>query len=92
MIKRFIFRLAVISTDKYLHFICGLIIAQVVTQLLDRRLPWWAASALGLLAAVVAGVAKEYYDKKHGELPECQDALATALGGLLGILLLLFSL
>ena len=88
MIKRIIFKLAAISTDKYLHFICGFIIAQVVTQLLDRRLPWWAASALGLLAAVVAGVAKEYYDKKHGELPECQDAFATALGGLLGILLL----
>lgn len=88
MIKRIIFRLAAVSTDKYLHFICGLVIAQVVAQLLDRRLAWWATSALGFLAAVVAGIVKEYYDKKHGELPERQDALTTALGGLLGILLL----
>jgi len=88
MIKRIIFKLAAISTDKYLHFICGLIIAQVVAQLLGHRLAWWTVFALGFLAAVMAGIAKEYYDKKHGELPECQDALATALGGLLGILLL----
>ena len=92
MIKRIIFRLATVSTDKYLHFICGLIIAQVVAQLLSHWLAWWIISALGFLAAVMAGIAKEYYDKKHGELPERQDALATSLGGLLGVLLLLFSL
>ena len=80
--------MATVSTDKYLHFICGLIIAQVVAQLLSHWLAWWIISTLGFLAAVMAGIAKEYYDKKHGELPERQDALATALGGLLGILLL----
>lgn len=43
--------------DKLVHFLCGLVIALVVGL--------FTAPYIGLIAAVLAGVAKEIYDIKR---------------------------
>jgi hypothetical protein len=76
-----------IAKDKILHLVAGAVVAFVV--ILVSRTP-----ALGFLAAVIAGVGKELWDKrendraarKHVVPPhtvEWQDAVWTAGGGAL---------
>lgn len=90
--RKIINHLAAICTDKYLHYLCGLGIAQLVAQILAHHLAWWLAFFLGFITSVVAGLLKEWYDRHHGGTPEMADALATTYGGLLGVILLLASL
>jgi hypothetical protein len=87
--------LPVIPYDKALHFIYGVIIALMVLHaLLAFGVSRDASKALGLAAAIVIGVAKEYiYDRRMNKIaadggqPEAHtvsrgDAVATAVGGL----------
>jgi len=65
--------------DKLVHFFCGLVISLVVGL--------FTASYIGLIAAVLAGVAKEIYDIKRTRF-NILDFVYTAFGGLLGTLTL----
>ena len=65
--------------DKIVHFLCGLVISLVVGL--------FTASYIGLIAAVLAGVAKEIYDIKRTKF-NILDFVHTAFGGLSGILIL----
>lgn len=80
--------LASVKADKWLHLLCGLGVAQVAFALIALALPLWAAALLALLVAVAAGALKELYDKRNG-VASWSDFVATAIGGLLGVLLLM---
>lgn len=70
-----------IPRDKQLHFLAGLSLALIVGSLFGP--------AMGLGAAVVAGVAKELYDMTTGRgTPEWADLWFTLAGGLLGSLII----
>lgn len=75
-----------IKSDKLLHFIAGLVVAQVAFALLDLATSvWWSAFLAFLIAAIVGGV-KEALDVKRG-VPNVADFVATIVGGLVGALL-----
>ena len=67
-----------IPRDKKMHFGAGMFLA-----MLFGWIYWW----LGLLAAVAYGIGKEVYDYHHQDThtPEVLDAVATILGGLVGV-------
>jgi hypothetical protein len=67
--------------DKKLHFWAGLVLALLVGILTNP--------AAGLVAAVVAGAAKEIYDATGAGTADELDFAATAAGGLTGSLALL---
>lgn len=75
-----------IPQDKAGHFLIGAGISLVVGGLVDPD--------TGLIAATVAGIAKEVvWDKLMARgTPEFMDALATTAGGVLGYLLLFYLL
>lgn len=75
-----------LKTDKLLHFIAGMVVAQIVFALLDLALPWWWSAFLAFLCASVVGGVKEAFDLKYG-VSKVSDFVATMLGGLLGALL-----
>ena len=66
-----------IPLDKWLHFVAGLIIAVLVSNLTDTP-------AYGLGAAVFAGVMKELRDWGCYLGFDSKDMLATWLGGVAG--------
>lgn len=73
-----------LKTDKCLHFIAGLLVAQIAFALLRLALPlWWSAFLAFLVAAVVGGM-KEALDVKHG-IFNTGDFVATMFGGLVGV-------
>lgn len=75
-----------LKADKLLHFIAGMVVAQIAFALLGLATTvWWSAFIAFLVAAVVGGL-KEAWDVKHG-VPNVADFVATMLGGLLGVLL-----
>ena len=64
------------TKDKILHLAAGAIASAVVFWISGN--PW-----LGLAAAVVAGVAKEYWDSRGHGTVDVWDFVATTAGGLL---------
>ena len=73
-----------LKADKCLHFIAGLVVAQIAFALLRIALPWgWSAFIAFVIAAVVGGL-KEAWDVKHG-VPNVADFVATMFGGLVGV-------
>ena len=68
--------------DKALHMVAGLIISFI--------LGWLYGPLVGLAASVVAGIAKEIWDYCGHGTPDFGDALATAEGGVVGGLLVIF--
>ena len=84
--KKLIEWLYSLKVDKYLHFIAGLIVAQVVYSLLDLAMPCWWCAFLAFVCATIVGGIKEAVDVKWG-VPKVDDFVATMLGGLVGVLL-----
>lgn len=84
--KRIIAWLYSLKTDKCLHFIAGMVVAQIAFALLRIALPWWLSAFIAFVIAAVVGGLKEAWDIKHG-VPNVADFVATMLGGLLGVLL-----
>ena len=73
-----------LKTDKCLHFIAGMVVAQIAFALLDLATTvWWSAFLAFLIAAVVGGI-KEAWDVRHG-VPNMGDFVATMFGGLVGV-------
>ena len=72
-----------LKADKYLHFIGGMVVAQIAFALLSLVFPlWWCAFLSFLFASIVGGV-KEAFDVKHG-VPKLDDFVFTMVGGLVG--------
>ena len=90
--RKIILHVAIVCANKNLHYLGGLCIAQLVAQVLAHHLVWWLAFFIGFTTSVIAGVLKECYDHHHGQTPGMAALLATTYGGLLGIILLLYSL
>ena len=85
--KKIIEKLAKVAADKWLHFIVGLILAQLTIALLcavqnDIILAYGA----GMAVALAAGFVKELKDGSHADV---QDFLFTLVGGVFGALLAL---
>jgi hypothetical protein len=66
-----------VPCDKQMHFICGFIIAAVLTPFIGL----YSVAVVALIA-----LAKEIYDYMHKDIhtPDVWDWVATALGGLVG--------
>lgn len=75
-------KLGKVATDKWLHFIVGLVLAQLTIALLcavqnDIILAYGA----GMAVALAAGFVKELKDGSHADV---QDFLFTLVGGVVG--------
>lgn len=66
-----------LKEDKILHFIGGILIAFFIGLI---------HPVLGFIAALVAGWAKEEWDKKHGTY-DLKDMYATWIGGVVGTII-----
>lgn len=80
-------KLTNVAADKWLHFIVGLVLAQLTIALLcavqnDIILAYGA----GMAVALAAGFVKELKDGSHADV---QDFLFTLVGGVIGALLAL---
>jgi len=80
-------KLGKVAADKWLHFIVGMILAQLTIALLcavqdDIILAYGA----GMAVALAAGFIKELKDGSHADV---QDFLFTLVGGVFGALLAL---
>ena len=80
-------KLGKVTADKWLHFIVGLVLAQLTIALLcavqnDIILAYGA----GMAVALAAGFVKELKDGSHADV---QDFLFTLVGGVIGALLAL---
>ena len=83
--KKIIEKLAKVAADKWLHFIVGLVLAQLTIALLcavqnDIILAYGA----GMAVALAAGFVKELKDGSHADV---QDFLFTLVGGVVGAIL-----
>lgn len=78
------------GSDKWLHFIVGLVIAFVVGCVASE--PLWSAGLLGVLIAFVVGFAKEIADSFTGGNGDLVDVIFTTIGGLAGFGLLMLTL
>jgi ABC-type Mn2+/Zn2+ transport system permease subunit len=74
-------------TDLTKHFIAGAVISSVVCAVTlfilgtDKTASDWAIG-LAFFAALGAGLAKEWWDKKHGGTVEAADVTATWMGAI----------
>lgn len=89
MIKRIEKYLCGINADKYLHFIAGLLIAQITFALFSFFAQTWICAIISFFVSVIAGALKEAFDSKYGVV-SWKDFVATAIGGIVGTLLSLF--
>lgn len=71
--------LASYGADRWMHLVCGLVIAYVVGLVADD--PWWSAALVGVLASVVAGFAKELADSFIKGAGDAADIVFTVMGG-----------
>ncbi|MGD9581276.1 MAG: hypothetical protein AB7V50_07875 [Vampirovibrionia bacterium] len=69
-----------IPRDKLLHFVAGLIASAVVYLIFENL-------TLAIGASVILGIAKEVYDSRGYGTVEMLDAVATIVGGAVGVIL-----
>ena len=84
--------LKLLINDKVLHMIVGfaMVVNGTVLMNLFFKLPVFVAALLGLLSSIAIGCLKELWDRFTGEgKPECLDAAMTALGAILGFILIM---
>lgn len=78
-------KLGNVAADKWLHFIVGLILAQLTIALLSAvQDDIILAYGAGMAVALAAGFVKELKDGSHADV---QDFLFTLVGGVVGALL-----
>ena len=84
---KLIVKLGKVAADKWLHFIVGLILAQLtIALLLVVQSDVFVAYGAGMAVALAAGFVKELKDGSHADV---QDFLFTLVGGMVGALLAL---
>lgn len=86
IIEKLINVISGVGKDKLLHFMAGLLIAQIIYAiwclLINKS---YAGIIIGFIIAIAAGILKEEYDKKHkGHSFEVWDIIAVFLGAILG--------
>lgn len=69
-----------IPKDKLLHFVAGSICAVFVYAVIGSPI-------LAIGASALLGIAKEVYDSRGHGTVEVLDAVATAVGGIVGVIL-----
>lgn len=69
-----------VPADKQMHFICGLVIAALLTPFIG---------AYSIVVVAIIALLKEIYDYLHKDIhtPDFWDWVATALGGLVGFVI-----
>lgn len=78
-----------IAVDKLLHFVCGLLVAQVAFVCLGFAVgKWWSLLGALLISSAVAAV-KEAVDVKYG-VPSWKDFGASIIGIFVGLSILSF--
>ena len=70
-----------IPKDKLLHFVAGSICSIIVYLIIGNL-------TLAFGASVALGISKEVYDSRGHGTVEVLDAVATALGGVVGVILI----
>lgn len=77
-----------IPHDKLLHILAGMLAAMFVLRAVSfTGAPAMAARGMAFAAAVMAGLAREIYNKSQGGVFDMKDIAATAAGGLITALL-----
>lgn len=80
--EKIIEKLAKVAADKWLHFIVGLVLAQLTIALLMAvQSDVFVAYGGGMAVALAAGFVKELKDGSHADV---QDFLFTLVGGVFG--------
>jgi hypothetical protein len=78
-----------IAVDKLLHFVCGLLVAQVAFVCLGFAVgKWWSLLGALLISSAVAAV-KEAVDVKYG-VPSWEDFGVSIIGIFVGLSILSF--
>jgi hypothetical protein len=69
-----------VPCDKQMHFICGLVIAALLTPFIG---------AYSIVVVAIIALLKEIYDYLHKDIhtPDFYDWVATTLGGLVGFVI-----
>jgi len=69
-----------VPADKQMHFICGLVIAVLLTPFIG---------AYSIVVVAIVALLKEIYDYLHKDIhtPDFWDWVATVLGGLVGFVI-----
>ena len=84
--------LKLIANDKVLHVIAGFAIMVNCTVIINLffQLPVFVAAVLSLLFSIAIGCIKELWDRFTGDgTPEMLDAAMTALGSIIGYVLVM---
>ena len=83
-----------VSKDKLLHFICGLIITQIVIVVVSAIFnPSYGVAIIGLIVGIVAGIIKEIYDNNHERHSiQFNDFIANFIGALSGFVLMVIAI
>ena len=86
--KEFFDWLNKIAVDKLLHFVCGLLVAQVAFVCLGFAVgKWWSLLGALLISSAVAAV-KEAIDVRYG-VPSWKDFASSMVGIVVGLLIML---
>lgn len=69
-----------VPADKQMHFLCGLVIAALLTSFIG---------AYSILVVAIIAIVKEIYDYVHKDIhtPDFLDWVVTVLGGLIGFVI-----
>lgn len=83
-----------VSKDKLLHFICSLLITQIVIAVVSTIFnPSYGVAIIGLIIGVIAGIIKEIYDNNHkGHSIQFSDFIASFIGALSGFVLMIVAI
>ena len=76
-----------LPVDKYIHFIVGILFGVLLYRLIPLELGWRILISLGGTALI--GTAKETYDYLDYGLFDTKDLLATFIGGVVGLILVI---
>ncbi len=80
-----------IPQDKLLHIWAGMVIALVTMRILSiTPVSGWFARLVTLIAVIIAGGCREWYNKRHGGKFDFKDWYATNGGGLIVIVLAVY--
>ena len=83
-----------VSKDKLLHFICSLLITQIVIAVVSAIFkPAYGVAIIGLIVGVVAGIIKEiYYNNHERHSIQFNDFIANFIGALSGFVLMVIAI
>ena len=83
-----------VSKDKLLHFICGLLITEIIIVVVSTIFnPSYGVAIIGLIVGVVAGIIKEiYYNNHKRHSIQFNDFIASFIGALSGFVLMVIAI